>query len=100
MNRSARKKTESAPDTQRIVVAVAQAAPVVFNRKRTLEKVHALARDAARAGAIGVVPGGVCLRLSRGAWTSARWWVRGRQRAGRLPPILGEQRGRARSRRR
>ncbi len=51
MNRSARKKTESAPDTQRIVVAVAQAAPVVFNRKRTLEKVHALARDAARAGA-------------------------------------------------
>ena len=51
MNRAARKEKKPALGTQRIKVAVVQAAPVVFNRKRTLEKVHALARDAARAGA-------------------------------------------------
>ena len=65
MNRSARKK-RSSHDTQRIVVAVVQAAPVVFNRKRTLEKVHALARDAPRRGQIGVLSGGVCLGLPEG----------------------------------
>src|SRR2546423_14387905 len=32
-------------------VAVVQAAPVVFDRERTIEKVHALAGDAARQGA-------------------------------------------------
>ncbi|HMD86977.1 MAG TPA: nitrilase-related carbon-nitrogen hydrolase [Terriglobia bacterium] len=51
MNQAARKEKKSALGTQRIKVAVAQAAPVVFNRQRTLEKVHALARDAAREGA-------------------------------------------------
>jgi nitrilase len=51
MNRAARKDKKPAPDAQRNVVAVVQASPVVFNRKLTLEKVHALARDAARAGA-------------------------------------------------
>ncbi len=51
MNRAARKEEKPALSTQRIKVAVAQAAPVVFNCKRTLEKVHALARDAARQGA-------------------------------------------------
>src|SRR5208337_4718264 len=51
MNQAARKEKKSALGTQRINVAVAQAAPVVFNRQRTLEKVHALARDAAREGA-------------------------------------------------
>ena len=51
MKRTARQKKKPAPGTPRIKVAVAQAAPVVFNRQRTLEKVHALARDAAREGA-------------------------------------------------
>jgi nitrilase len=51
MKRTARQKKEPAPGTARIKVAVAQAAPVVFDRQRTLEKVHALARDAAREGA-------------------------------------------------
>src|SRR5262249_60207044 len=32
-------------------VAVVQASPVVFDRDRTLDKVHALASDAARQGA-------------------------------------------------
>jgi nitrilase len=51
MKRAVRKEKKSAFGTQRIKVAVAQAAPVVFNLKRTLEKVHALARKAARQGA-------------------------------------------------
>jgi nitrilase len=51
MNRIARKETKPSPGTQRIKVAVAQAAPVVFNRQATLQKVHALARDAARRSA-------------------------------------------------
>jgi len=38
-------------DKQRVKVAVVQAAPVAFDRDRTLEKVHALAADAARQGA-------------------------------------------------
>ncbi len=45
------KEKKTAADTQRVKVAVVQAAPVVFNRKHTLEKVHALARQAARQGA-------------------------------------------------
>src|SRR5438874_9259811 len=36
---------------QRFTVAVVQASPVVFDRERTLDKVHALAGDAARRGA-------------------------------------------------
>ena len=51
MNQAARKAKKPALETQHLKVAVAQAAPVVFDRKRTLEKVHALARDAARQGA-------------------------------------------------
>jgi nitrilase len=44
-------KQDSPSSTQRVQVAVVQAAPVAFNRERTLEKVHALAGDAARKGA-------------------------------------------------
>jgi nitrilase len=51
MKRTVRQEKKPAPGTPRIKVAVAQAAPVVFDRNRTLEKVHALARDAAREGA-------------------------------------------------
>src|SRR2546423_15363807 len=36
---------------QRFTVAVVQASPVVFDREQTLDKVHALAEDAARRGA-------------------------------------------------
>ena len=36
---------------QRFTVAVVQASPVVFDREQTLDKVHALAGDAARRGA-------------------------------------------------
>jgi nitrilase len=51
MKRATRKEKKPSFGAGRIKVAVAQAAPVVFNRKRTLEKVHALAREAARQGA-------------------------------------------------
>ena len=51
MKRAGHKENKAASGTQRVKVAVIQAAPVVFNRKRTLEKVHALAREAARQGA-------------------------------------------------
>ena len=51
MNQSAHKAAKSVLGPQRFTVAVAQAASVAFDRKRTLEKVHALTRDAARAGA-------------------------------------------------
>jgi len=40
---------------ERFTVAVVQASPVVFDRERTLKKVHALAADAARRGAKLVV---------------------------------------------
>src|SRR3954463_13731369 len=36
---------------ERYTVAVVQASPVVFDRERTLDKLHALASDAARQGA-------------------------------------------------
>src|SRR3954451_21409596 len=36
---------------ERYKVAVVQASPVVFDRERTLDKLHALASDAARQGA-------------------------------------------------
>jgi len=51
MKRAGHKEDKAASGTQRIKVAVVQAAPVVFNRKRTLEKVHSLAHEAARQGA-------------------------------------------------
>ncbi len=51
MKRATHKENKAASGTQRIKVAVVQAASVVFNRKRTLEKVHVLAREAARQGA-------------------------------------------------
>src|SRR5512139_2835379 len=39
---------ESMPGAQPAIIAVVQAAPVVFDRERTLDKVRALAGDAAR----------------------------------------------------
>ncbi len=51
MKRTGHKEDKAASGTQRVKVAVVQAAPVVFNRKRTLEKVHSLAHEAARQGA-------------------------------------------------
>ena len=48
-------KSKASPATSRVMVAVVQAAPVVFDRKRTLEKVGVLARDAAKQGAQLVV---------------------------------------------
>jgi hypothetical protein len=44
MKRAGHKEDKAASGMQRVKVAVVQAAPVVFNRKRTLEKVHALTR--------------------------------------------------------
>jgi nitrilase len=51
MKQKTRKEVNPEPGSKQVRVAVAQAAPVVFNLKRTLEKVHALAREAARGGA-------------------------------------------------
>jgi nitrilase len=42
---------DSHSSVQLVNVAVVQAAPVAFNRERTLEKVHTLTREAARKGA-------------------------------------------------
>ncbi len=44
-------KQDVIPASQRVKVAVVQAAPVAFNRQRTIEKVHSLADEAARTGA-------------------------------------------------
>src|ERR1700693_5728776 len=49
-----RSKQESSA-AQRFKVAVGQAAPVVFDRERTLKKVQALSEEAARQGARLVV---------------------------------------------
>ena len=49
MTAAARKMSTNQQD--RVKVAVVQAAPVAFDRERTLEKVRALAADAARQGA-------------------------------------------------
>ena len=51
MKRAGHKEDKAAFGTQRVKVAVVQAAPVVFNRKHTLEKVDSLAHEAARQGA-------------------------------------------------
>jgi nitrilase len=51
MKRAARKEKNAALGTQRVKVAVVQAAPVAFDRKQTLKKVHALAGKVARQGA-------------------------------------------------
>jgi len=51
MNRAADKENQAASGARRVRVAVVQAAPVVFDRKRTLEKVRSLAREAAGQGA-------------------------------------------------
>src|SRR5258708_37443951 len=44
-------KQDAIPAGPRVRVAVVQAAPVAFDRQRTIEKVHALADEAARKGA-------------------------------------------------
>lgn len=51
MKMATRKFRQEAPVAQRFKVAVVQAAPVVFDRERTLKKVHELSADAARQGA-------------------------------------------------
>jgi len=51
MKPTSRKGQKASSGPQPVKVAVVQAAPVVFNRKHTLEKVHAQAREAARRGA-------------------------------------------------
>jgi nitrilase len=51
MKQADRKENKAASSTQLVKVAVVQAAPVAFNRERTLKKVQALAREAARQGA-------------------------------------------------
>jgi nitrilase len=44
-------KHEGSSSLQKVTVAVVQAAPVAFDRERTLQKVHALADEASRIGA-------------------------------------------------
>src|SRR5438445_13617769 len=60
-------KQEARPSlsAQRFKVAVVQASPVVFDRERTLEKVHVLSGDAPHRGAkLVLFPESVCLCLS------------------------------------
>ena len=45
------KEEETSSSAQRFKVAVVQASPVVFDRERTLEKVHVLSGEAAHKGA-------------------------------------------------
>ena len=53
--KTARRKSNQGPSTERFKVAVVQATPVVFNRERTLKKVQELAAEAAGRGARLVV---------------------------------------------
>src|SRR6476660_2792979 len=55
MKTAKRKPKQETPVADRFKVAVVQASPVVFNRERTLKKVHAFAAEAARQGARLVV---------------------------------------------
>jgi nitrilase len=55
MKTATRKTKQDVPTAQRFKVAVVQAAPVVFDRERTLKKVQALSVEAARQGARLVV---------------------------------------------
>lgn len=55
MKATNRKPKQRAVNADRFKVAVVQAAPVVFDRERTIKKVHALAREAAGQGARLVV---------------------------------------------
>src|SRR4029077_18435565 len=55
MKTAKRKPKQETTVADRFKVAVVQASPVVFNRERTLKKVHALAAEAARQGARLVV---------------------------------------------
>lgn len=51
MKRAVRRDKNAVLVAERVKVAVVQAAPVAFDRKRTLNKVYALASEAARQGA-------------------------------------------------
>ncbi len=55
MKTAKRRPQLKTPRAERFTVAVVQASPVVFDRERTLKKVHALAGQAARQGARLVV---------------------------------------------
>lgn len=55
MNTGKRKPKVRRNDSGKFTVAVVQAAPVIFDRKRTLEKLHSLTGEAARKGARLVV---------------------------------------------
>ena len=67
------KENKAASGTQNVKKAVVQAAPFVFNRNCTLEKVHALAREAARQGAqLVLFPQALISAYPRGDSTSAR----------------------------
>jgi nitrilase len=55
MKTAKRKPKQTTSVADRFKVAVVQASPVVFDRERTIKKVHALATDAARQGARLVV---------------------------------------------
>ncbi|HME36589.1 MAG TPA: nitrilase-related carbon-nitrogen hydrolase [Candidatus Sulfotelmatobacter sp.] len=55
MKTAKRNPKHESPSAQRFKAAVVQAAPVVFDRERTLKKVQALAAEAARQGARLVV---------------------------------------------
>lgn len=55
MKSARQKQSAKSAQTNRFTVAVVQAAPVLFDRKRTLKKVDALATEAARKGARLVV---------------------------------------------
>jgi nitrilase len=55
MKTAKQKPTQTTPVVNRFKVAVVQASPVVFDRERTVKKVHALATEAARKGARLVV---------------------------------------------
>ena len=78
---------------RRFKVAVVQAAPVAFDRERTLAKVHTLAADAARQGArLVVFPEAFVSAYPRGLDFGAVVGSRTDEGPRGLSPVLGEQR--------
>ena len=90
--KSSNAKQPKVPSGDRFKAAVVQACPVIFDRERTLKKVHTLAREAADQGArLVVFPEAFVSAYPRGLDFGAVIGSRSERRSRAVPPILGEQ---------